>query len=282
MIGLHFFVEGYTKLTDPKPFSAPFFGSARGPFAGPYKAMVWDADGLFRLDRDGTLAHWDRYRSQVIRHYGFEEGQVKKADQALKTYEDRLKTFLGEKRDEIEEYRQWIGRRNANARLPERELASLQAHDAKIQAEMRKLYADLVPPIDGLWKDLENDLNAIATVDQWKRHGRLAIGKPGRRLLDSETMDRFMPYFDLGIGLCLLLGLLTRPAAILGAAFLASVILSRFPPEAGPASTFYHAVEMVALLVLAAIGAGRYLGLDYFFGGLKAWCCPPKTQGEKQ
>ena len=54
-----------------------------------------------------------------------------------------------------------------------------------------KLRAELVPPIDGLWKDLENDLNAIATQEQWERHGRLAIGKPGRALVDSETMDRW-------------------------------------------------------------------------------------------
>jgi hypothetical protein len=39
-------------------------------------------------------------------------------------------------------------------------------------------------------------------------------------------------------------------------------------------------VEMLALLALAAIGAGRFLGIDFLFGGLKQWCCPAKSTGE--
>jgi uncharacterized membrane protein YphA (DoxX/SURF4 family) len=280
VLGLHFFVEGYTKLTDAKPFSAPFLSSARGPLAAPFKAMVWDADGLYRLDSKGTLAHWDRYRTRITRHYGFDEGQIKDADQVLKTYKDRLSAFVRGKSEEIQEYYKWIDRRTANAKDPARQLASLQTHDARIQTETKKLYGEVIPTIDRLWQDLENDLNAIATEAQWKRHGRLEIGKIGRRFGDSETLDWLMPYFDLGVGICLLIGLLTRPAAILAAGFLATVFLSHFPPEPGPASTYYHLVELFALLAIAAIGAGRFLGIDYFFGGLKAWCCPGKGARE--
>ena len=56
-IGLHFYLEGATKLHDPKPFSAGFLGSAKGPFAPNYKRMVWDADGLFRFNYDATARH---------------------------------------------------------------------------------------------------------------------------------------------------------------------------------------------------------------------------------
>lgn len=280
VVGLHFFVEGYTKLADPKPFSAPFFNSASGPLASQYKAIVWDPDGLYRLHKDGTLDHWDGYRNRVIRHYGFDEGQTKKADVALKTYKDRLNQFFRANGEEIQEYYQWIDRRKANANDPIRELDSLKTHDARIDAEIRSQYGKLIPTIDRIWQDLENDLNDIATEEQWKRHGRLEIDKIGRRWIDSDRLDAVMPYFDLAIGICLLLGLLTRPAAILAATFLASVVLSRFPPEPGPTSTYYHLVEMTALLALAAIGAGRFFGIDYLFGGLKAWCCPAKATGE--
>lgn len=280
MIGLHFFLEGADKLQDPKPFSGPFFSNAKGPLAPLYKARVWDPDGLYRFDSKLTLAHWDRYRSQVVRHYGFNPDQTKKADAVHKTYETRLKAFLGSKRDEIAEYRQWLARRDENAEDSARELASLQIHDARIAGETRKLGSDIIPTIDGLWKDLENDLNAIATQEQWKRHGWLAIGKIGRRPFDTETMDAVVPYFDLAIGICLILGLFTRPAAILGALFLASVCASQWPGSLGAAPVYYQAVEMTALVALAAIGAGRYLGLDYFLGGLKALCCPGKKNGE--
>ena len=93
----------------------------------------------------------------------------------------------------------------------------------------------------------------------------------------TETLDAVVPYFDLTVGVLLIIGLFTRPAALVAAAFLASVFFSQFPPTPGPGSTYYHLVEMLALLVLAAVGAGRFLGIDYLFGGLKALCCPSKT-----
>lgn len=279
-IGAHFFSEGWTKISEPRPFSAGFFASAKGPLAPLYKDLVWDADGEFRLDRDGTLAHWVQSRNRVVNHYRLDEKQQKQADTVINTYEGRLRQFINSKGETIKEYFQWVDRRKANASDPTRQLASLQAHDARIAAETRKLWSELIPPIDGLWKDLENDLNAVATDEQWQRHGRLAIGKPGRRAIDSETMDAVVPWFDLVIGGCLILGLFTRPAAILGAAFLASVCTAQWPLSPGAAPIYNQAVEMLALLVVAAIGAGRFWGLDYLLGGLKAICCPPKKAGE--
>jgi len=281
-IGVHFLSEGWTKLENPKPFSAGFFGNAKGPLAPLYKGMVWDADGEYRLDLDGTLAEWDDYRHRVVNHYGFDEKQTKQAEQTFKAYEGRIKQFFGSKSEEIDEYFLWVERRKENAKDPTRQLASLQAHDARIATETRKLWSELIPTIDRLWKDLENDLNAISTEEQWERHGRLAISKPGRTPLDSESMDRVIPWFDVAIGVCLILGLFTRPAAILGAAFLASVCAAQWPGSPGAIPIFNQAIEMLALLVLAAIGAGRFLGIDYIFGGLKAWCCPGKNTGAAQ
>ncbi|HEX5102771.1 MAG TPA: DoxX family protein [Pirellulaceae bacterium] len=277
MLGLHFLVEGITKLQDDKPFTAPFFSSARGPLAPAFKRMVWDADGLWRLNKDATVAHWDSYKNRVVRHYGFDDAQAKEADSVLKAYKDRLEWFLNDKGAAITEYHNQLHRRDENAKNDTRQLASLQVHDTRIASETKKLYVELIPPIDGLWRDLENDLNAIATPDQWKRHGRLAIGKIGRGFPDSETLDAVMPYFDVVVGICLIVGLFTRPAAILAAMFLATVFLSHFPPEPGPGSTYYHLVEMFALFAIAAVGGGRYLGLDYFLGLI---CCRGKKTGE--
>jgi uncharacterized membrane protein YphA (DoxX/SURF4 family) len=277
-IGVHFLAEGWTKLEHPKPFSGGFFGNAKGPLAPLYKNLVWDPDGVYRLDLEGTLTDWDTYRNKIVNHYGFDDKQQKAAADTLKRYEARLKQFQASKSETIEEYRLWLERRDKNATDPARKLASLQTHDARIAGETRKLYGELIPTIDRLWKDLENDLNAIATEEQWSRHGRLAISKPGRTPIDSESMDRIVPWFDVAVGACLILGLLTRPAAILGALFLASVCASQWPLAPGAMPIYNQAIEMLALLALAAIGAGRFVGLDYFLGGLRNVCCPPKSR----
>jgi len=278
-IGVHFLGEGLAKIESPRPFSGAFFGNAKGPLAPLFKGLVWDADGEFRLDRDRTLADWDNYRNRVVSHYGFDDPQKKKADEVLKAYEGRLKQFFNVEGDTIQEYFQWVDRRKENAKDKARQLASLQTHDARIASETRKLWSELIPTIDRMWKGLEDDLNDIATTEQWERHGRLAIGKPGRGLVDSETMDAVVPWFDLIIGGCLILGLFTRVAGILGAAFLASVCVSQWPLSPGAIPIYYQAVEMLALLTLAAIGAGRYLGLDFILGGMRAICCPAKNTG---
>lgn len=277
-IGFHFLSEGLTKLENPKPFSAGFFGNAKGPLAPLYKNLVWDADGLYRLDLETTLANWQEYREKIASHYGFDEKQQKTAADTVKRYEGRIKQFFVAKSETIDEYRQWLERRDKNAKDPARRLASLQAHDARIAGEMRKLYVELVPPIDRVWKDLDNDLNSIATDEQWRARGRLAVSKPGRTAIDSEAMDRVVPWFDTVIGACLILGLLTRPAAILGALFLASICASQWPLSPGAAPIYNQAVEMLALLALAAIGAGRFVGLDAFCCPLKTMCSAPKQQ----
>ena len=210
MIGLHFFLEGTGKLADPKPFSGPFFGNAKGPLAGVYKGLVWDPDGLYRLDEQATIDYWDNYRNRIVAHYGFDDKQKKEANAALQTITNRYKYHLSSKEDEIAEYRLMLARRDDNAKDEVRQLASLQSHDSRIASETRKLYGQIVPPIDKLWRDLETDLNNVATAEQWKPRGHLKIGRIGSGSFDAETMDLLVPYFNVAVGVCLLLGLFTR------------------------------------------------------------------------
>ena len=68
VVGAHFFHEGYTKWRDPKPFSAPVFSAAKGPAANFYHGLVWDKDGLFRLDKETTfrIAHMGEIQMEDI------------------------------------------------------------------------------------------------------------------------------------------------------------------------------------------------------------------------
>lgn len=280
-VGLHFFWEGADKLNNPKPFSAGFLGNAKGPLAPVYKSMVWDRDGLWRLHTDSMLAHWNSYGDQVIGHYGFDDKQADQVGKKLKEFAGRYKSFRGSRREEIEEYYLQLERRNANAQTPARtELASFRLHDARIDSDRNKLKAEVLPEIDRMSKDLEDDLNAIATQEQWNRHGRLPIGHVKHRFGDSVTVDRWIPWFDITIGLLLIVGLFVRPAAIAGGVFLLSVCLSQWPGSVGAVPIYPQFIEMLAMFTLAAIGAGRFAGLDFVMSGMRRFCCPPKQGAE--
>ena len=80
------------------------------------------------------------------------------------------------------------------------------------------------------------------------------------------------------IGLCLILGLCTRLAALGGACFLVNVVLSQFPwPTVYPYSPDMvghfmifnkDGIELLILLLIAALPAGRWGGLDWFLWNL--------------
>ena len=104
----------------------------------------------------------------------------------------------------------------------------------------------------------------------------VAIPKPGRRLLDTVTIDVIIRYFDVAVGAALIIGLFTRPAAIAGGVFLLSICASQWPGAPGATPVWYQFIEAVAMAVLAAMAAGQYAGFDYLIGALRCWCCPPK------
>jgi uncharacterized membrane protein YphA (DoxX/SURF4 family) len=243
--------------------------------------MVWDANGLARLDAAQTEKMWDEYRERVGRHYGFDDQQL---EQAQKVYEKRrgqLRWVLDENASDLQEYRDGLQRlaryQNDTARTS---VESLQGQLGKIQGELWATRNKVLPTIDKLWADYAAELNGLAT-DEQRAQGRLPLGKPGRRVLDSESIDQIVRYMDVTIGLLLIIGLLTRPAAIVAAGFLASVVVSQWPGTAGAAPVWPQAIEMLALLVIAATGAGRFAGFDFLVSSFRCWCCPPQEQGSQ-
>ena len=106
--------------------------------------------------------------------------------------------------------------------------------------------------------------------------------KVASRAFDSNFVDRWIPYFDIIVGACLILGLFTRPAALAGGLFLLSVCLSQWPLAYGATPIFYQGVEMLALFFLAAIGAGQFAGLDFILSGLWRTCCAAGKSPHRQ
>lgn len=99
------------------------------------------------------------------------------------------------------------------------------------------------------------DATALSSVDA-------ALTDP--RAARLATINQAATVLTLAVGVCLLVGFFTRLTSLAGAVFLLSVIASQPPWVAGAVPTYYQIVELAGLLVLAATGAGRWFGLDYF------------------
>lgn len=265
-VGLHFFSEGADKVRSNGAWSAePFFANARGPFAPHFRKVVWDYDGSLRLDRDKMMVEWALFRDRSERHFDFDEQQRTEAQRNYTKAVNQYDYVVELNRQEIEEYELGRNRLRSLENDPVRDgVASLSGQRDQIRQEWTSKIAPVMAQIDAISDNYEIAINALATPEQQDAKGTISLRLPPTGFMDTSLMDRFVPYFDTAIGICLLLGLFTPVAALAAGAFLGSVFLSRFPPETGPSSTYYQLVESMACLVLAGTGAGRFAGLDFF------------------
>jgi uncharacterized membrane protein YphA (DoxX/SURF4 family) len=199
----------------------------------------------------------------VVEHYGFDDKQQKQAEACLRRWEDQLTWYFESNRDKILEYFHGLDREAANRGDPaRRKVASLLGQSDTIEAELGGARAPWLAQVSELWSGYDDALNGLATAQQQQR-GRLTIGKPAPGLLNTNLIDRFVPWFDTVVGVLLIVGLFTRLAALAGAGFLFSIILTQWPGAPGALPTYYQTIEMLGMLVLAATAAGQYAGLDY-------------------
>jgi len=277
-IGWHFFREGADKLVSGTFTSVGFMKVSKGPLTPLFHWFIWDEHGRARLDREGTLEAWNQYREQVVNHYGFDQKQAAKAKEVQKFREQQFAWLLDENAADIDEYFKGLERvdkyRQDDSRM---EVASLRGQVETIEKELDQKVKGWLTSIDMMWKGLEDDLNALATPEQSVR-GHLALGKPGRKPMDTVFIDQIIPTFDLLVGILLIVGLFTRITSLAGAGFLAMIVATQWPGAPGAIPAHYQIIEMFGCLVLAAVGAGQFAGLDFLVKCLLRRCCPPKTE----
>ncbi len=268
-VGWHFYSEGIDKKAAGDWTAAPFFANAKGPMASDFRQLVWDADGEFRLNRAAAMQNWAVFREGVANHYGITEAQKAQAQANYAKAVEQYDWILAENASDLEEYA--LGReRIAKLETDGQEksvrdgVASLGGQRDTIRREWKQKAAPTLAEIDAIWANYEVDQNALATAEQGQTSPYYRLIKPRTERIDTSVIDRFVPYFDIAIGLCLLLGFFTPVAALAAAGFLGSVVLSQYPPATGPTSSNYQLIECMACLVLAATGSGRLAGLDYF------------------
>lgn len=273
-IGWHFFKEGTDKIKEPSWTAAHFFTGSKGPLKPLFETMVWDVDGRARLgysvtpggwpkiDLEPTLTMWQQYLDRVVRHYGFAEAQQAKAEGVYKLWESQLKWYMAAHNDKILEYFQGLDRRAANRDDSARQsVESLRGQADKIETELSSAAAPWLAQINALWQGYDDALNALATPEQ--QASRVQLGKIEPGFLNTNLIDKIIPWFDALVGAMLIFGLGTRLAALAGAGFLFSIILTQWPGAPGALPTYYQTIEMLGMLVLAATAAGQFAGLDF-------------------
>ncbi len=297
-IGWHFFREGAQKVKydrhDGKlrmTFSSePFLAQAKGPLAKWFHAQApgdhgydellaaprqnkpsdakKDADPPYKAWADRIKTDWAVLRDDVKALPGLSNEQQKRVDEIYKQHVDQLDEYLTGEKDAIVEYQHELSRLSDWKNAPETgEVPFVDERVATKSAEtigQGRTWADEVRTIEADYiSDLREVLNTEQRADD-DVNSNLESAVTSTKAERLYMVNLGATVLTLGVGICLLVGLFTRLASILGALFLLAVVASQPPWLPDTVPTMNQIIEMAGLLVLAGTGAGRWAGLDFF------------------
>ena len=283
--GWLFFREGSKKLDSDKFTSESFLREAKGPFAGMYLGMIPDPYGDIRQDIAYAEEEWKYYYNDAAKHFDFDDDQLKQAEDAHKRALSKLKYFLHI--TVVDWVHNFLESERVVAAAAQDSTASVNYRRTWIEKQDKEINSELqgwLKEIDAIWDSYEEDIHDIAregmfeyddgtTMSQYELYGPYTLSTPGASGLGSGFADSFIPWFTFGVGVLLVLGLFTRVSAVAGSAFLLTVVASQPPFVPSATDTNYQIVLMLGLLVVAAVGAGRWGGLDFFVRWACGKCC---------
>jgi uncharacterized membrane protein YphA (DoxX/SURF4 family) len=285
--GWLFYREGSKKLDSGTFTSQHFLRDARGPLAGAFHRMVPDIYGHSRLNVEETRQRWDYYRVLAGEHFYFDDQQQGEALVAYDRAVAQLEAFASSISDDYERY--LLDAKHLEDAQRDKTTKLVNFRSTWINTEGQRLDRQLngwLRQVDAIWDRYEREMNDIAhagkldvagdVTSQRDYYGYYKLQRPGTVGVSSALADNVLPWFTFLVGALLVLGLFTRVAAVGGAAFLLSVIATQPPWMAAAADTNYQIVLLLGLFVCAAIGAGRWGGLDFFVGLLWNNCCGNK------
>ncbi len=272
-VGYHFYMEGVNKAKSGDFSSEGFLVAAKGPLADRFQSLIWDYDGQFRLNQEKVNEHLELAARKAAGHFGFTDKQKAELSKVIVRYigkdsrgrwTGKLNEVYAEGAADIEKYFKNADRVASMERSEMfEEVASLRGQRERVEQELRASVQDTLAAIDAIWKQYEQDLNALADDEQLRAAGYFRIDRPGEGWLSTGVVDRFIPVFDMAIGVLLMLGFLTPLASGAAGLFLVSVVLSQWPGYPGTQPTYFQAVEALACFVLMGTDAGRFAGLDF-------------------
>jgi len=213
---------------------------------------------------------------------GISEEQDAQAADLFLARQQQLADLLSDESGAIEDYQHELWRlQEMKSDNGSQEVPFLKKRLAAKKTEATGLGNRLVSEVRGLETRFNNDLRSVLTAEQLQ-NGSLV--SQVEKSLTSPKLRR-LRWLNLGVtcliisvGVCLLLGLFTRWAALGGILFLLSVMATQLPWVPGAISMlfFYQLVECAALLALAASSPWRLPSLDYLLRGLWTKCCGAK------
>jgi uncharacterized membrane protein YphA (DoxX/SURF4 family) len=196
------------------------------------------------------------------------DAQKKQADASLQARLEALSDYLAGEAEAITEYRHELWRLNNWRNAPEAEDVPFYKERIATKtgetASKPGAWVSQVKEIDAAYRD---ELEQIFTAKEKptaaaKAAYEKALADPRQSRIDFDNVA--VTVLTIGVGICLVLGLFTRLAALAGALFLLSVVATQPFWLADSAPTINQWIEMASLLVIAGTGAGRWAGLDYF------------------
>jgi uncharacterized membrane protein YphA (DoxX/SURF4 family) len=233
-------------------------------FADFSPAATWGEQ--IRADWQDTLKRFKQIKS-------LSKEQLEKADEAFKKHERYLADFLAEEALAIEAYQHEIWRLETAKQTPAFDEVPFEiARVSDQQATVDRTPGKWVAQAKSLDEGFADELRGILTVPEQDSSlaNQVDAAVANREVTKLNRMNVLITCVVTGVGICLMLGLFTRVAAVVGALFLLSVMASQPPWVAGANAMFfyYQLVEFAALIYLAAIGAGQWAGLDFIIQGL--------------
>lgn len=224
-----------------------------------------------QTQRDQAETDEDRRRAEEAVRIAKErlemfQRQGRAAEESFQRRQGQVNHFFASRRDDIDSYLRelaWLESMKSDATTGATPFQ--QERIATKEAEVRAKARELTEALRQINEGLERDLYNLATPEQ------RSVGVIRMRS-GAGWIDAAVKWVVLLVGVCLMLGLFTRPAGVVGALFLTSVLAAAGWPfwSGGNDETYKVAVELFALLTLAAIGAGRFAGLDFFLYALRA------------
>ncbi len=282
VIGFHFYMEGTAKVREGGFSSIGFLSSAKGPLAKRFQSLVPDFDGSIRLDsgkdkskpeakneyKSGALKEaYDGFAAEAAKLYNFTEEQKEESEKIVEDARKLLVETYDTYKADIEEYKSGMARIAALERDEMRtNVASMRKQRDDIETKWKALARPALNDIDKISIELEQRINKLATEQQStvdKKTVYASFKLPSDSPMDVKLIDKYLPIFDMSVGILLMLGLLTPLAGLAAGIFLASVVLTQFPGSHGSQPTYYQAIEMLGCFFLAFSDAGRYAGLDF-------------------
>lgn len=294
-LGVHFYFEGIKKLDG---FSAEgFLLAAKGPLAPSYQAFAKGPHDWRRLLASPRPLYADQasgavvssesaskdWRARIEKDWGdaiaafasaAKLGEDAQADAqgAMKETLSRLDAYLTAEESAIADYRHELWRlRKLQSEPGAYEIDYAKERINEKSSETRTKPLPWVAEVQAMEKRLFAQVEALAGERNQIPAAALSALRPTTPL---DMVNTAVTWTVISVGVMLFLGLATPVAALVGAAFLLSVMSTQPPWVEGALTEFayYQAVEIAALLTVAATGAGRWAGLDGVFNTLVRCC----------